>query len=75
MSIQVFSIVKVNPFYRKDSKDVKIFLKAKEANRWSDNRRVVIAARMLREEAANWYNLVSNTINKWDGDANTGFKE
>ncbi|CAG8697489.1 14620_t:CDS:1, partial [Funneliformis mosseae] len=72
-------IVKVNPFYRKDSEDtqkwIEIFLRAKKANGWPDNRRVAIAAGMLREEAANWYNLVSTTINRWDRDANTGFRE
>ena len=52
-----------------------MFLRAKEANGWLDNRRVAITARMLREEAADWYNLVSGTINRWDGDANTGFRE
>ncbi|CAG8624523.1 8669_t:CDS:1, partial [Funneliformis mosseae] len=40
-------MVKVDPFYRKDSKDaqewIEIFLKAKEANEWSDNRKVAIA--------------------------------
>ncbi|CAG8676409.1 11934_t:CDS:2 [Funneliformis mosseae] len=34
-----------------------MFLKAKEANRWPDNRRVAIATEMLRKEAADWYNL------------------
>ncbi|CAG8710099.1 9601_t:CDS:2, partial [Funneliformis mosseae] len=29
----------------------------KEANGWPNNRRVAIAAGMLREEAADWYNL------------------
>jgi hypothetical protein len=63
------SIVKVDPFYGKDSEDaqewIEMFLRAKEANGWPDNRRVAIAAGMLREEAADWYNLVSNTITRW----------
>ena len=73
------SIVKVDPFYGKDSEDaqewIEMFLRAKEANGWPDNRRIAIAAGMLREEAADWYNLVSGTINRWDGDANAGFRE
>ncbi|CAG8701634.1 12141_t:CDS:1, partial [Funneliformis mosseae] len=48
---------------------------AKEANEWPNNRRVTIAAGILREEAADWYNLVSTTINRWDENANTGFRE
>ncbi|CAG8732160.1 12998_t:CDS:2, partial [Funneliformis mosseae] len=58
------SIVKVNPFYGKDSEDaqewIKMFLRVKEANRWLNNRRVAIATGMLREEAADWYNLLMN---------------
>ena len=62
------SIVKVDSFYEKDSEDtqewIEMFLRVKEANGWSDNRRVAIAAGMLREEAADWYNLMSNTITR-----------
>ncbi|CAG8735251.1 16016_t:CDS:1, partial [Funneliformis mosseae] len=36
---------------------IEMFLRVKEANGWPDNRRVAIAAGMLREEAADWYNL------------------
>ncbi|CAG8747412.1 15433_t:CDS:1, partial [Funneliformis mosseae] len=48
---------------------------AKEANGWPNNIRVAITAEMLKEEAADWYNLVSATINRWDGDVNTGFRK
>ncbi|CAG8613381.1 933_t:CDS:2 [Funneliformis mosseae] len=34
-----------------------MFLRAKEANEWLDNRRIAIAIEILREEAADWYNL------------------
>ncbi|CAI2201971.1 2295_t:CDS:2, partial [Funneliformis geosporum] len=45
------------------------------ANGWPDNRRVVIAAGMLRDEAADWYNLINGDIDRWDGHANTRFRE
>ncbi|CAI2189919.1 4279_t:CDS:1, partial [Funneliformis geosporum] len=45
------------------------------ANGWPDNRRVVIAAGMLRGEAADWYNLIHGDIDQWDRHANTGFRE
>ncbi|CAG8735234.1 7536_t:CDS:2, partial [Funneliformis mosseae] len=32
------------------------------ANEWPDNRRVAIAAGMLRKEAADWYNLTPSTL-------------
>ncbi|CAG8708776.1 14417_t:CDS:1, partial [Funneliformis mosseae] len=68
-----------DPFYGKDSEDaqewIEMFLKVKETNGWPDNRRVAIATEMLKKEAADWYNLVNTTINRWDRDANTGFRE
>ena len=52
------SIVKIDPFYRKDNEDaqewIKTFLRAQAANGWQDARRVAIAAGMLRGEAADW---------------------
>ncbi|CAG8523169.1 4787_t:CDS:2, partial [Funneliformis mosseae] len=39
---------------------IEIFLRVKEANGWPDNRRVAISARMLKEEAADWYNLLAS---------------
>ncbi|CAG8486813.1 2346_t:CDS:2 [Funneliformis mosseae] len=56
MKTIINSTVKVDPFYRKDSKDaqkwIEIFLRAKDVNRWLDNRRVTIATGMLKEEVA-----------------------
>ncbi|CAG8609727.1 3077_t:CDS:2, partial [Funneliformis mosseae] len=60
------SIIKVDPFYGKNFEDaqewIEIFLRAKEANRWPDNRRIAIAAGILREEAADWYNLHNSFV-------------
>ena len=50
-------------------------MRAQAANGWQDARRVAIAAGMLRGEAADWYNLVSANINRWDGHNDTRFRE
>ena len=73
------SIVKIDPYYEKDNEVteewIETFLRAQAANGWPDNRRVAIAAGMLRGEAADWYNLISTDIDRWAGHANTGFRE
>ncbi|CAI2199064.1 14893_t:CDS:1, partial [Funneliformis geosporum] len=51
------------------------FLRAQAANGWPENRRVAIAAGILRGEAADWYNLIHGDIDRWDGHINTGFRE
>jgi len=63
------TLVKVEPFYGKDDEDphewIELFNQAATANRWPDNRKVAIAAGLLRDAAHDWYVNDQANILQW----------
>ena len=63
------TLVKVEPFYGKDDEDphewIELFNQAATANRWPDNRKVAIAAGLLRDAAHDWYVNDQANIQQW----------
>src|SRR5439155_24309238 len=63
------SIVKVEPFYGKETEDpyewLESFEQAALANQWTRNRRVEIAPGYLRDAARDWYLSNRNELNYW----------
>ena len=63
------SLVEVEPFYGKDDEDphewIELFNQAATANRWQDNRKIAIAAGLLRDAAHDWYENDQLNILQW----------
>ena len=63
------TLVEVEPFYGKDEEDphewIELFNQAATANRWQDNRKVAIAAGLLRDAAHDWYVNDQPNIQQW----------
>src|SRR5579871_1872554 len=63
------SLIEVEPFYGKDNEDphewIELFNQAATVNRWQDNRKVAIAAGLLRDAAHDWYVNDQANIQQW----------
>jgi len=63
------TLVEVEPFYGKDEEDphewIELFNQAATANQWQDNRKVAIAAGLLRDAAHDWYVNDRPNIQQW----------
>src|SRR5581483_9747888 len=63
------TLVEVEPFYGKDKEDphewIELFNQAATANQWQDNRKVAIAAGLLRDAAHDWYVNDQPNIQQW----------
>ena len=63
------TLVKVEPFHGKDEDDphewIELFNQAAAANRWPENRKVAIAAGLLRDAAHDWYVNDNANITQW----------
>ena len=63
------TLVEVKPFYGEDDEDphewIELFNQAATANQWQDNRKVAIAAGLLRDAAHDWYVNDQPNIQQW----------
>jgi hypothetical protein len=63
------TLVKVEPFHGTDDEDphewIELFNQAATANQWPDNRKVAIAAGLLRDAAHDWYINDRTNILQW----------
>ena len=73
-----YSVIKIEPFYGRDSEDpiewLETFERASITNRWTtQDRKIQVASRHLKDTAAAWFATISGTIgNYWNTAANGG---